>query len=195
MNNKNMYRRQALARRQAMPTELRQHASDKIAHQLNAYLLHMPDMQQAPKLIYRSLEDEVDTAKLFKSFIRSEAPEIYAPVTHAARQMTWQRVSTNTNWQRGRFGVWEPCDGDTWSAQDGAAVIFCPLVGFDRKGNRIGFGKGCFDRWLADHKDHILLKIGLAFGCQECPAIPVETHDIALDVIITENEVITCRNN
>ncbi|PJC70988.1 MAG: 5-formyltetrahydrofolate cyclo-ligase, partial [Zetaproteobacteria bacterium CG_4_8_14_3_um_filter_59_5] len=72
--------------------------------------------------------------------------------------------------------------------------LLCPLVGFDRCGNRLGMGKGCFDRWLDGMKNHILLGVGLAFACQECPRIPAEAHDMPLDIIITEGETIACRN-
>jgi len=195
MSNKDIYRQQCLARRKAMSADQRQQAGDKIVHQLNTYLLHMPDIQQASRLIYRSLENEVDTASLFTQALASNHLKIYAPATRAAHHMQWHQINSDTKWRSGAFGVSEPENGAVWSAQDGSAVLVCPLVGFDRNGNRLGFGKGCFDRWLADNKGHILLKIGLAFSCQECPPIPAEAHDIALDVIFTENEVITCRNN
>jgi len=132
----------------------------------------------------------VDTTALFETI---PGRDIYAPVTHHAGEMHWRKVDGGTRWQRGDFGVLEPTSGDLWSIERPAALL-CPLVGFDRAGNRLGMGKGCFDRWLDGVKNHILLGIGLAFACQQCPQIPVEEHDMPLDMIITEGESITCRN-
>ena len=68
------------------------------------------------------------------------------------------------------------------------AVLVMPLAAFDRRGHRIGYGKGHYDRALA------LLPgactIGIAYGVQEVPAVPEEPHDHCLDLIVTEREVI-----
>jgi len=193
MNIKNTYRQQALARRRGLSTTQRQQASDKVMQKFLEYLAQKPNLQHMPKLVYRALDDEVSTTSLFESTGESTNAKIYAPVTHAAGHMTWHRISATTRWQRGAFGICEPAGGDLWM-QDGA-ILLCPLVGFDRSGNRLGLGKGCFDRWLAEHKNHMLQIIGLAFACQECPPIPAEAHDCAMDVIITEKEVIACQSN
>jgi 5-formyltetrahydrofolate cyclo-ligase len=66
-----------------------------------------------------------------------------------------------------------------------------PLVAFDRRGARLGYGKGHFDRAIAalDAK-HPVLTIGLAYAVQEIEEVPVEPHDRMLDVIVTESELI-----
>lgn len=71
-------------------------------------------------------------------------------------------------------------------------VLIVPLAGFDRDGNRIGYGGGYYDRTLE------LLRaagpvaaIGLAFAVQELPAIPAEPFDQPLDMIVTDRETIT----
>ncbi len=193
MNTKNTFRQQALIRRRALSARQRQHASDKIMQHLLEHLAQQASIQHVPRLVYRSFDDEVNTASLFEGTGESTNATVYAPVTHAAGHMTWHRISATTRWQRGAFDIFEPDGGDVWTAD--AAILLCPLVGFDRSGNRLGLGKGCFDRWLTEHKNHMLQLIGLAFACQECPPIPAEAHDVALDIIITEKEVIACRNN
>jgi len=62
--------------------------------------------------------------------------------------------------------------------------IIVPLLGFDAACNRIGMGAGWYDRFLKDKPGAIT--IGLAFESQKVPRIPVESHDVALDIIITE---------
>lgn len=72
-------------------------------------------------------------------------------------------------------------------------VLIMPLAGFDRRGHRIGYGKGHYDRALAalavsDHGP--VVTIGIAYATQEVPRVPDELHDVPLSLIITEREVI-----
>ncbi len=163
------------------------------AHIMQQLLSLLAQQDQAALLAYRAMADEVDTTSLFDAKQTPGGRDVYAPVTHQAGHMQWRRTSPDTHWQAGSFGILEPADGAAWSPGQ-AAILACPLVGFDRNGNRLGLGKGCFDRWLAEVRGHLILTVGLGFACQESPAIPAEAHDVPLDIIITENEVITCRN-
>ncbi len=73
-------------------------------------------------------------------------------------------------------------------------LLFVPLAGFDRKGGRLGYGAGYYDRTLA--KLRALKKItavGIAFGVQELLEIPQEPHDEPLDYVLTERNLIFCR--
>lgn len=65
-------------------------------------------------------------------------------------------------------------------------LIFLPLLGFDRYGNRIGQGAGHYDRALATRLD--ALRIGIAWSVQEVSAIPADPWDVPLDAIMTEAE-------
>lgn len=67
-------------------------------------------------------------------------------------------------------------------------VVFVPLLGFDKNLNRIGFGKGFYDRYIAKHPD--IKFIGVAFEEQKCDEIPIEPHDQKLSGIITESRIV-----
>ncbi len=67
-------------------------------------------------------------------------------------------------------------------------VVLVPCVGFTREGFRLGYGGGYFDRWLAAHPG--VTTVGLAWSAAEA-SFPVEAHDRALTVILTERELIT----
>ncbi len=67
-------------------------------------------------------------------------------------------------------------------------MILAPGLAFDRKGNRLGLGKGYYDR-LLQHVRHDAFKIALAFECQLVDEIPVLPHDIRMDRVITEKTV------
>jgi 5-formyltetrahydrofolate cyclo-ligase len=67
------------------------------------------------------------------------------------------------------------------------------LLAFDRRGYRLGYGGGFYDRTLAEARlRRPVLALGLAFACQEVAEVPVEPHDEPLDGVLTESEVIRC---
>lgn len=67
-------------------------------------------------------------------------------------------------------------------------VVLMPVLAFDYDRNRIGFGGGWYDRFLAFQSDS--KKIGLAFHCQRVGSIPAQSHDVPMDIIVTERYVI-----
>ncbi len=71
-------------------------------------------------------------------------------------------------------------------------VALVPLLAFDRKGFRLGYGGGYYDRTLAEWRalGHRVKTIGLGFAVQEVPNVPVDPHDQRLDAILTETELI-----
>ena len=70
-------------------------------------------------------------------------------------------------------------------------ALLVPLAAFDRRGGRIGYGKGHFDRAIAAlEEQHPILTIGLAYAVQEIEQVPVEPHDRLLDMVVTESELI-----
>ncbi len=190
MNLKQHYRRQALRRRRALSPQARAEASIRIQEQLQQQLARFRKEVKSV-LIYRAMEDEVATDMILS--LRRWA--IFAPVADRHGRMQWRHVGSDCRWRRGKFGIEEPLDGRLWEPSQGPAVLVCPLVAFDRAGNRLGQGFGYFDRWLAGHAQAVAVRIGLGFSCQEVPRIPVEAHDVPLDCIITEREVIACRRS
>lgn len=186
-NQKESLRQKALSNRQTIPSSTRKKASGLIQNQL---INHFSGAY-SQWLVYRSMADEVATDRIF-----SEVDAyIFAPVTSDCGHMKWHEVDAMTRWQNGRHHVQEPVDGSLWKGDKSGCLIVCPLAGFDRKGTRLGLGLGCFDRWLAINRHHIACKVGLAFSCQEFESLPAEKHDIPLDYIITERELIVCQNN
>ena len=84
-----------------------------------------------------------------------------------------------------KYNILEP-DINTSVEVDDFDVILVPLVAFDNKCNRLGHGKGYYDRFLTNKKG---LKIGLAYEIQRFDDIPTEKNDIKLDYIITESNI------
>jgi len=86
------------------------------------------------------------------------------------------------------FGVPEPIGSEIPAAAQDIDTIILPMLGFDRKGGRIGYGAGYYDRFLSRHPD--LRKIGIAFACQEVENLPVDENDMPMDSIITEDGIV-----
>ncbi len=92
-----------------------------------------------------------------------------------------------------RHGIAEPRSAPPVATR-ALAVVFLPLLGFDRQGTRLGSGAGYYDRLFAFRRLrqawHRPLLVGLAFGCQELPALRATAHDVPLDVVVTEAGVL-----
>lgn len=189
---KSELRLQARESRESLTLAQQEHASESIIQHLIGHLVDYPAADQTIHLLsYRSHRHEVITDRLFAS--PPARCRMFAPrVVH--EHMHWLEVTPETIWQTGAFNIPEPQNGFEWQQND-INILLCPLVGFDRSGNRLGMGKGFFDRWLADYRQHIDLLVGLAFACQELPAIPAEAHDIPLDAVITEKGWIPCHKS
>ncbi|MDQ6996565.1 MAG: 5-formyltetrahydrofolate cyclo-ligase [Mariprofundus sp.] len=176
----------ALAYRTGLPASERQRYSGQIIDRLCAYLASQ-DVPPVSLLVYRSMPSEVATESLF----HMPQYQVFAPITRHQTDMEWFLVTAQTDWQKGRFGVLEPSAGTVWQYGQSTALL-CPLTAFDRQGNRLGMGKGCFDFWLSQHRHGLDQVIGLAFSGQEVAHIPAEAHDAPLNCIITEKEAIEC---
>lgn len=86
---------------------------------------------------------------------------------------------------RGTFQTLEP---PSTAAVVIPGVLLVPLLAFDKRGHRLGYGQGHFDRYLHQHP---VLTIGIGFKGQEVEEIPHQPHDFALDYILTEEGVVS----
>ncbi|NDE91021.1 MAG: 5-formyltetrahydrofolate cyclo-ligase [Alphaproteobacteria bacterium] len=70
-------------------------------------------------------------------------------------------------------------------------LLLCPMLAFDRKGGRLGYGGGYYDATLQSlRKQKHIIAVGIAYAVQEVEAVPLGTYDEKMDVILTEKEVI-----
>ncbi|MDZ7266722.1 MAG: 5-formyltetrahydrofolate cyclo-ligase [candidate division KSB1 bacterium] len=161
-----------------------------------AILEHMrmlPSLQQAKVVhTYVSFGEEVGTHDLIHARLAAGAPVAVPKVIRKEKRLAHFFIPHFAALQPGVLGILEP------SPEHGAIpvpapadfeVILVPGLGFDRRGNRLGYGRGYYDRFLAETTG---LKIALAFHCQIVAGIPVAAHDQRVDMIITEQEVIRC---
>lgn len=72
----------------------------------------------------------------------------------------------------------------------GIEVAVLPGLAFDRRGYRLGYGGGCYDRFLSRYAPQAL-RVGLAFSCQLVETLPTEAHDVPLHFLVTEKEILS----
>ncbi len=113
----------------------------------------------------------------------------------AASKMTfhvWSEHLATAAWSEHRFGIREPdVTHASWRlvdiARDAVRGALIPGLGFDRWLHRLGRGAGFYDRFLKDSK---FLKVGVGFSVQLTDELPHESHDVELDALVTDREVI-----
>lgn len=130
---------------------------------------------------YWPIRSEADPRQLARSLAQLGA-QLALPVVHGD-DMTFRA------WSGGEgdlvpagFGALGPLSDATVVAP---TIVLAPLLGFDASGQRLGWGKGYYDRYLARCTVRPFV-VGVAFSCQEIAAIPSEAHDHRLDAIVTE---------
>lgn len=130
---------------------------------------------------YNALPDELDVSELVGAL--AEDNEVYLPVVDGERSMSLARY--DGSWEKGAFGIQEPTGSRYSAAEVSPEVCLVPLRAFDDDLNRLGRGKGYYDAFFTSCD---CLRIGLAFGCQKVEKIPVEPHDVKLDLVVTASE-------
>jgi 5-formyltetrahydrofolate cyclo-ligase len=145
--------------------------------------------------LYAALPEELDTSELI-AVARRRGCRVYLPridTRGLARSMLFAQISARMH--RNRFGIAEP-HGPALPDARALHIIFLPLVGFDRRGTRLGMGGGYYDRALAFCRTRAMesrpLLVGLAYALQQREYIVRAAHDVPLDMVITERGVIRC---
>ena len=104
-------------------------------------------------------------------------------------EMTHFLLTDNTVIKKNKYNIPEPIDGIEIS-NNKIEVVFIPLLAFDKQGNRVGYGKGFYDRFLANCKPETI-KIGLSFFEAEDEISDVFENDVRLDYCVTARKVYT----
>lgn len=118
------------------------------------------------------------------------------PKIAQGKQLSFVRWSTGELLDANRFGIPEPA-ADEAVALESITAILMPLIGFSRRGDRLGSGGGYYDRTLAPllsmAQSRRPLLIGVGYGLQELTALGSESWDVPMDYVATERELIDCR--
>jgi len=174
--------------RQSLSPEQQQRASEQLA--LN--LLNNPDLYRARHIaIYLANDGEIDP-HLYITMGRRKGIRFYLPVLHPVYpgKLVFRPYDEGMKLTPNRFGIPEPAfSSDSRRPPWALDAVLFPLVGFDRKGGRLGMGGGFYDRTFAFSRIRPRLApklIGLAHDFQQVEQLPVEPWDIPLHSIVTD---------
>jgi 5-formyltetrahydrofolate cyclo-ligase len=137
---------------------------------------------------YLSIGDEIDVRPLLRR-LRSRGHAIALPVVVKSGQpLVFRRWGEEDPLADGPFGTRQPLASAPTVLPE---VVILPMLAFDRRGFRLGYGGGYYDRTLALlRRRRPMIAVGVAYAAQEVPAVPSGRHDQALDWIVTEREAI-----
>ena len=133
-------------------------------------------------LLYWSMADEVQTHAFVNRWYKDKV--VLLPCVDGDDLVLRQYTGPECLVAGEQFGIGEPASTPEWTALDKVDLIMVPGVAFDRTGNRMGRGRGFYDRLLKSTPH--AAKIGVAYDFQLLDSIPVEPHDVAMDCVITD---------
>lgn len=133
--------------------------------------------------IYHSMPDEVNTIDLIQRWWGEK--NFFIPIT-SKDEINFRKYTAETILTKSSYGILEP-EGENFTDYNKVDLIIVPGVAFDRKQNRMGYGKGYYDRFLPKVKAP---KVGICFDFQLLDSIPTEDNDIKMDYIVSENDLI-----
>lgn len=139
-------------------------------------------------MVFTSKEKEVNTKPLILALFSRGIPVVVPIIQKEDVTLRLSYLKDFSALVPSTFGVPEPIGSEIPADPKDVDTIILPMLGFDRTGNRIGYGAGYYDRFLA--KNPGIKKIAVAFACQEVEKIPTEDNDIRMDMIITEDGII-----
>ena len=179
METKQEIREQIIKIRRGMEEEEWQAATDAIAGKV----IESDSFREATDLYcYMDFDREAGTDRIMDEAWRL-GKDIWLPKVSGG-EMEFFLVKPSQKFVKGAFGILEPSGvSEMAKGTDGLAIV--PGVAFDREKNRIGYGKGFYDRYLRKHPH--LVKMGIAFDVQLVDKIPKEETDCGLDFVVTES--------
>lgn len=185
LKEKRLVRREIIYRRDALTIGVRKVKDESIRARLTA----LPEFIKARTILfYASFRSEVDTFELLRYSILNKKTVVLPKVDEQNTSLTLYEIHTMADLAPGCYGILEPQAAEDRSMPDaGIDLVIVPGVAFDEHCNRLGYGKGYYDRLLA-HKN--APAVGLAYEEQMLLHIPADAHDIKMDKIITDKRVI-----
>jgi len=182
MSSKNLLRDAARTRRAELAKTIPDFAARLAQH---ATALDIPPNSLIGA--YAALPGEADPHLLLKALVSTGCTLAFPRVAAKGAPLVFHHWQPGRVMERGTFGIAEP--QSDWPIAH-PRILLVPLLAFDARGHRLGYGGGYYDRTLEALRAHGTIRtIGIAYAGQEIDSIPDENHDHQLDMIATENGV------
>ena len=167
--------------RQAIRRQKQMFSGDDASETLRQLRQHPRLINADTLLLYSALQDEVPTQSLLDELV-AQGKTVLLPRVVSDTDMELRQYTGLQDLQVGAFGILEPT-GKLFTDYEKIDVAVVPGMAFDKKGHRLGRGKGYYDRFLR------LLpktyKIGICFSWQLVDNVPTDEHDILMDHILS----------
>ncbi|MBQ9638116.1 MAG: 5-formyltetrahydrofolate cyclo-ligase [Bacteroidales bacterium] len=181
--DKQQLRKEIRAEKRAMPPAKKELQSQQVM----ARVEQLPAFNSASVvLLYWSMDDEVATHSFVDRWYRSKT--LLLPCVDGDLLRLRQYTGATCMQAGPQFGIGEPT-GKEYTELQRIDLIVVPGVAFDRECNRMGRGRGFYDRLLSTTERAI--KIGVGFDFQLLDTIPTEAHDIRMNFVVTPREIIS----
>lgn len=187
-NSKKILRKDILKRRNEINNAYKEKKSFKIFNRL----IKLSEIECSDNICtYVSKGSEVDTLFMIEKLLCLNK-SVYVPKSDIkSNLMTFYRINSLSELRLGAFSVPEPIsETERYEQYNKRDICIVPALSFDKQGFRLGYGKGYYDRFL---KDFTGIKIGLCFDEFIKEKLPKYETDIAVDMIISENQKIICK--
>jgi len=180
-------RRAAIARRDALPAEVRQAAAETIA----ARAFPIPITPVMIVSGFMPMRSEINPLPLMRK-LQGQGARLALPVVAGrGKPLVMREWTFGAPLQAGVWGIRQPAPEAAALDPD---ILLVPLLAFDRAGYRIGYGAGYYDLTIARLRARkAVIAVGLGFAVQEIAAVPATPRDARLDLVLTEREVIDFR--
>jgi 5-formyltetrahydrofolate cyclo-ligase len=180
-------RGEALARRDALPAQTRAAAGRAIAARPFPVAV-------SPGMIvsgFMPLKSEISPIPLMRTLADAGAQLALPVVAGRGKPLIMRGFAFGQSLVAGVWGIREP---GLEAPEVFPDIVIAPLLAFDRRGYRIGYGAGYYDMTIAALRaQKSIVALGVAFAAQEIAEVPRTSRDARLDLVLTEREVIDCR--
>lgn len=182
---KDSFRKKKLSLRDCLsPEEVTQKSKE-----ITLKLLSLAEFQQAQNIcFYAAAKREVAT-KAMIDYALVNRKKVILPQVRGSSLALALITDYEQDLEQGSYCLPEPKSSCFSFSKEDLDLVIVPGIVFDQQGNRIGYGRGYFDRFLAQTT---AFKIGLAYDFQVVSNIPAELHDVPVDLIVTEKRIIRC---
>ncbi|WP_101758520.1 5-formyltetrahydrofolate cyclo-ligase [Oceanicoccus sp. KOV_DT_Chl] len=184
-------RQQLRAQRRSLTTLQQQQAAQNLARNILASGILKRHRDIA---LYLANDGEIDPAPLLE-LLCQQGRNCFLPVIAPNKQLCFAPYQPGDPLKANRFGIGEPLDDCPRRKPWTMGIVFLPLVGFDRAGGRLGMGGGFYDRSFSQIKTQAGLRqpqlVGLAHHCQQVESLVLNSWDIPLSQIATDQEIIS----
>ena len=190
--DKKSLRKEIILRRDAIPSEIRELKNKAIEE----WLTGLNWFRKARTILfYASFRSEVNTEKLIRQSLEDRRITVLPRVVKISETLKLYVIRNWADLASGSWGILEPIEAGKRELQAvDIDIVIAPGVAFDESCNRLGYGKGYYDKLLSGRRSSECkpLIVGLAYEEQIVSSLPCNPHDIKMDIVITDKRIITC---